>query len=103
MTSPMTISFGSRISCGTQHPFRDSQLSCVNFGVLLHELGHDFVLALHLGFNLLDLLVLAVLGTCGRSRKLSAHSRTATSDTSKRPQTYPNRRRNRMRRFPGRH
>jgi len=33
--------------------------------VLLHELGHDLVFALQLGFELLDLLVLGVLGPLG--------------------------------------
>ena len=33
--------------------------------MLLHELGHNFVLALDLGFELLDLLLLGVLGDLG--------------------------------------
>jgi hypothetical protein len=34
-------------------------------GVLFHELGHDLVLALNLGFELLDLGVLGILGRLG--------------------------------------
>jgi hypothetical protein len=50
----------SRVSWGTQQPFRVPQ-DFFLLGESFHELGHDLVLANELGFELFDLTLLGVL------------------------------------------
>src|SRR5438128_2272263 len=51
----------SRVSWGTQHLFSVPHFFFF-LGESFHELSHDLVLARELGFELLDFLVLGVLG-----------------------------------------
>src|SRR4051794_37413068 len=51
----------SRVSWGTQQPFRVPHFFFFQ-GERFHELGHDLVFAGELGFELLDFVLLSVVG-----------------------------------------